>query len=61
MPLIVHVFVIFNESLLALSQRDSFFISMFKYFFNFWQIFPLDKDVSIFCIHNGKDDLRHST
>ena len=55
------MFFIFSESLLVLSQSDSFFISVFKYFFYFFQIFLLDKNVSIICIHNGKGDLRNST
>ena len=55
------MFFIFSESLLVFSQSDSFFISIFKSFSIFLQIFPLDKDVSIICIHNGKGDLRNST
>ena len=37
---IVHVFYIFSESLLVLSQSDSFFISMFKSFSIFSKSFP---------------------
>ena len=54
---IVHVFLIFNESLLALSQCESFCISIFKSCSFFLQIFPLDKNISVICIHYRKGDL----
>ena len=54
------MFFIFSESLLVLSQSDIFFISIFKSFSIFLQIFPLDKHFSIICIHNGKGDMRNS-
>ena len=57
---IVHVFFIFNESVLAVIQSGSFLFQCII-LFQYVQIFPFDKGVRIICIHNKKGDLRHTT
>ena len=54
---IVHVFLIVNERLLALSHSEGFCISTFKSCSILGKSFPLIKNISVICIHYRKGGL----